>query len=125
MAAWRAAFFDAPLPYANASTGAPLCGPVDAAWSAELADGSVEQHLRLGCRLVRLWRRVQAGLEVRPSACEQAQLASGIAARLVAAVPQAADAATATELKEALRAAWWRAGHDAMHGVWGPDKTTT
>ena len=69
--------------------------------------------------------RVQAGLEVRPSACEQAQLASGIAARLVAAVPQAADAATATELKEALRAAWWRAGHDAMHGVRAPDTTTT
>ena len=105
--------------------GAPLCGPVDASWSAELADGSVEQHLRLGCRLVRLWRRVQAGLEVRPSACEQAQLASGIAARLVAEVPQAADAATATELKEALRAAWWRAGHDAMHGVRAPDTTTT
>ena len=99
--------------------GAPLCGPADAAWSTELVDGSIEQHLRLGCRLVRLWRRVQAGLEVRPSACEQVQLASGIAARLVAAVPQAEDATTATALKEALRAAWWCAGHDAMHGAVG------
>ena len=97
--------------------GVPLCGPVGAAWSTALVDGSIEQHLRLGCRLVRLWRRGQAGLEVRPSACEQVQLASGIAARLVEAVPQLEQAATATELKEALRAAWWRAGHDAMHGV--------
>ena len=97
--------------------GVPLCGPVDAAWSTELVDGSIEQHLRLGCRLVRLWRRVQAGVEVRPSACEQVQLASGIAARLVARAPQVEDAATATELKEALRATWWCAGHAAMHAV--------
>ena len=38
-------------------------------------------------------------------------------ATAAAVVVMAAEAATATELKEALRAAWWRAGHDAMHGV--------
>ena len=97
--------------------GAPLCGPADTAWSTALIDGSIEQHLRLSCRLVRLWRREQAGLEARPSACEQALLASGIAAQLAATVPQCEGAATATALKEALRAAWWCAGRDAMHGA--------
>ena len=64
-------------------------------------------------------------MPARPSECEQALLRAGVAARLVAALPaQEEGADTAAALTEALRAGWWSAGRDAMHGV-GPPRDET
>lgn len=82
-------------------------------WSEAL----IEQHLRLGSQLLRLWRRLQNGLSTRLSVCERALLDAGIGESLAATLATHAQPldGTAAEFKKKLRSVWWTGAADAMH----------
>lgn len=79
----------------------------------------IEEHVRLGCQLLRVWSRLRQGLPTRPSVSERALLELGLGDSLAAAVGAQALSGTQGDLKEKLRHVWWNGAADAMHPIGG------